>query len=308
VAELDELATGHDIHDFTIVDANFIGTRSRPDDFVAEFCEAVGASGLDLVFDIATRVDTLTNRRIGQLWGAGMRRVFVGVESGDPARLRSWRKDLAPESSGAVLQELMAAGVYVSVGFIMLTPETTLSDIRSNIRFLRSLPVFGYYCLDKTLWPLHRTPRSFTVDASHLAPAGGRIYRSLVFQDPRVADYRRACGLLAATLGSFFDAGRERLWKSMGRSSGPIRLHAAWERDLVERYTDLAVQVLDRIEEGLRDEALADTVLGLAAEHEGIFAEALERFAIDIDARFPIDSRRGSGGLDLDGLICRCPS
>jgi hypothetical protein len=274
---------------------------------VREFCDAVSGSGLDLIFDVATRADSLTPGRIDALCEAGMRRVFVGVESGVDAQLQGWRKELAPDESRRAIQALTDAGVYVSVGFIMLTPETTIAGIRDNIAFLKSLPDFGYYCLDKRIWALHRTARSFTVDATHLEPAAGRIYRTLAFGDRRVAEYRGACGVLADTLGPFFDAARERLWRSMGRDTGAIRLHSSWNREMVLLYTELVEQSLATIERGVRGEALTESVAELAARHERVFGEGLGHFVSQIDARYPADARRGAGGLDLDGLTCRNP-
>lgn len=67
---------------------------------------------------------------------AGLARVFIGVESADPAGARRLRKGVRVETYGAVKRWLLARDVVPHIGFMLFHPFATADEIRRGLDFL----------------------------------------------------------------------------------------------------------------------------------------------------------------------------
>lgn len=99
----------------------------------------------DLDFFVSTSVRSVLGFRrspgaetlLTELRRAGLREVFLGLESGSPSQLERYGKGVTPDTNREVLQVLAKVGLTVDVGFIMFDPEMSLDDLMTNLRFIR---------------------------------------------------------------------------------------------------------------------------------------------------------------------------
>lgn len=69
---------------------------------------------------------------------AGLREVFVGIESGAGEQAKRYRKPATTDRNLRALQILRRAGLSMDIGFIFFDPEMTLQEAATNLTFLRS--------------------------------------------------------------------------------------------------------------------------------------------------------------------------
>jgi hypothetical protein len=68
---------------------------------------------------------------------AGLNNVFLGLESGDPASLKRFRKHTTVDENKKAIHLLRDYGIEPTFGFIMFEPNSTLEGIRNNFGFLK---------------------------------------------------------------------------------------------------------------------------------------------------------------------------
>jgi|GEM_PF-1340325 len=68
---------------------------------------------------------------------AGLKYVYVGIESGSPTQLKRYGKAATIEENEEALRILEEIGIVATPGFIMLDPVVTPQEIKENIAFLR---------------------------------------------------------------------------------------------------------------------------------------------------------------------------
>lgn len=90
----------------------------------------------------AQDVDVDILRRLKKL---GLRKMLIGIESGDQSSLDAMRKHTTVEENVLAMKRASEAGVKeVAMGFIMFHPDTTLESIYNNLDFLRSMQSIRY--------------------------------------------------------------------------------------------------------------------------------------------------------------------
>jgi radical SAM superfamily enzyme YgiQ (UPF0313 family) len=67
----------------------------------------------------------------------------VGVESGSPEGLVTLNKRVTVEQNLAALTTLKEVGLAYDMGFMLLDPETSITELRDNLRFLRKVAELG---------------------------------------------------------------------------------------------------------------------------------------------------------------------
>jgi hypothetical protein len=73
-----------------------------------------------------------------RLKACGLRKVFLGVESGAPTQLRRYRKGHTVEEAAEAIGLLEQLDLSLEIGFIMFDPLCTIEEIIGNICFLRN--------------------------------------------------------------------------------------------------------------------------------------------------------------------------
>lgn len=109
--------------------------------WVLEICERILDGGMrDLNLWIEARACDFTPDVVEPMVRAGLRKVFIGVESASQTQLDRYNKQLAASDNSNAVQLLKDYGIpEVTVGFIMFDPDTTLEDIEINLEFLRAI-------------------------------------------------------------------------------------------------------------------------------------------------------------------------
>ncbi len=69
---------------------------------------------------------------------AGLREVFIGIESGAKEQVKRYRKPSTTERNIQVLQLLKELDLSVDIGFIMFDPEMCLDELFANIHFIKA--------------------------------------------------------------------------------------------------------------------------------------------------------------------------
>jgi anaerobic magnesium-protoporphyrin IX monomethyl ester cyclase len=135
--ELRSLYRDFHIRHFMFVDDNFIGSGKSGRRRALQFAEAYRASALPMTFHIDCRATDLSEKVLRELVQAGLRSVFLGVESVCPNDLVLYRKDVRAEDNWRAVEMLKKYGVAYTLAMIMFNPLTTEQALLENCRFLR---------------------------------------------------------------------------------------------------------------------------------------------------------------------------
>jgi hypothetical protein len=134
IADLYPRLTARSIY---FVDANFFGRgspgRKRARDIVERLRQ-----WSDLSFGIECRSNDLDEELVECMAQAGLRQVFLGIESASKASLARMKKGVRLDAQANAIRMLQAHGVEINLGFIMFEPDTGLADVRANFDFLRA--------------------------------------------------------------------------------------------------------------------------------------------------------------------------
>jgi len=95
----------------------------------------------ELNFYIDLRANTVITKTgqkvIAKLQKAGLREIFLGIESGAPKQLERYGKTIVSNESARALAILKKKEIETDIGFIMFDLNSTLEDIKNNIEFIK---------------------------------------------------------------------------------------------------------------------------------------------------------------------------
>ena len=118
------------------VDANFFGPGAQGQHRAEKMARLLrGEKGLK--FGLECRVNDVQEKSLKTLVQAGLKDVFLGVESGSKRSLKRIRKGTTVEQSRKAITLLRNYGIEPYVGFIMFESDSELNDVRDNFNFLR---------------------------------------------------------------------------------------------------------------------------------------------------------------------------
>lgn len=127
-------------------DDNFIGPGRKGKERAYEIGEEILRRGLDLKFAIPAAVNDVDRELFGHLKKAGLRSVFLGVESMNQKDLRLYNKHTTVEQNEEAMRTLEELGVFYQIGFILLNPYSVLDDARNNLSVIKSKILKNDYC------------------------------------------------------------------------------------------------------------------------------------------------------------------
>jgi hypothetical protein len=119
------------------VDANFFGPGTGGQKRAVEIAEHL-KTVKGLTFGLECRVNDVREASLKHLVDAGLRNVFLGVESASPSCLKRIKKNTTVQHTRRALALLRSYGIEPHIGFIMFEPDSELHDIRLNFNFLIS--------------------------------------------------------------------------------------------------------------------------------------------------------------------------
>ncbi|MBI4846546.1 MAG: B12-binding domain-containing radical SAM protein [Candidatus Omnitrophica bacterium] len=135
VDEIEYLYNSYGIRGFDFVDDDFVGTDPKRAKAIAE---EIIRRGLKISFWILTRSDSVSGNEevFVELKKAGLKQVFIGVESNDAKQLKYYGKAITPEINQHAIEILQRLGIGMRIGFINFYKRSTLEQIRNNTAFI----------------------------------------------------------------------------------------------------------------------------------------------------------------------------
>jgi radical SAM superfamily enzyme YgiQ (UPF0313 family) len=120
--------------------------------WVEQFTAALRAEGLAgrTIWKISCRADQVERHLFEQLREAGLYMVYLGLESGNAAGLRTFNKGLTVEDNLRAVAVLKELGLCLGFGFMLFDPSSTFDSVRANVSFLREVggdgSVAAHFC------------------------------------------------------------------------------------------------------------------------------------------------------------------
>jgi len=139
--EIRKLHTERSIEDFYFSDANFFGPGKPGKERAVTLAELILAHDLDIHFGFECRANDIEEYSLSRLVMAGLTNVFLGLESGDPASLKRFKKHTTVDENKQAIQLLRDYGIEPTFGFIMFEPNSTMESVRNNFEFLQEVGI-----------------------------------------------------------------------------------------------------------------------------------------------------------------------
>jgi radical SAM superfamily enzyme YgiQ (UPF0313 family) len=128
---------------FNFVDEDFLGPPSSSLERAKDFSHEITKRNLSITFGIQIRPNSLSEETIEWLVSAGLKYVFMGIESDNPVDFRKWGRAYCPDTWEWV-RLLNEKGVEVNAGTLLFHPDCTPSGIRSFATKLHEHGLFNY--------------------------------------------------------------------------------------------------------------------------------------------------------------------
>ncbi len=135
VREIDAIIAKSGSRDFYFTDPNFFGPGRMGQDRALRIAALLKPRNIR--FGIEGRVNDIHDETIGALVDAGLRQILIGLESGKDESLRRMNKMTTVAQNENALRILRNHGIEPNAGFIMFEPDSSLSDVRVNMEFLK---------------------------------------------------------------------------------------------------------------------------------------------------------------------------
>ena len=123
----------------TIVDDVFVARDAASRAWAGTFAQHLIDNGNTASFMIDCRVDSIERDLFGLLHRAGLRRVFVGVESASKVALGSYQKSYESNSIDSAFELLDGLAIDFILGFIYFSPFENIDGLKHSARFLRTI-------------------------------------------------------------------------------------------------------------------------------------------------------------------------
>ena len=113
--------------------------------WTAQFIESLRTEGLygRVVWKISCRSDEVEPELFTRMRDAGLYVVYLGIESGNEAGLRTLNKRLTIEHSLRAVTILKDLDLAFTYGFMLFDPSSTFESVRENVAFLKRITTGG---------------------------------------------------------------------------------------------------------------------------------------------------------------------
>ena len=121
---------------FNFVDEDFLGPPVHAPDRANRLSTAISDAGLNITFGIQVRPNSLSEEIIDTLASAGLKYVFMGIESDDPDDFKRWGRKYCADTWRFV-RYLQEKEIEVNAGTLLFHPDCTFDGIRTFADKLR---------------------------------------------------------------------------------------------------------------------------------------------------------------------------
>lgn len=133
--EMEECVRRYGVREIDIFDADFPAPRKRTE----AICQGIQERGLRFEWSCRACVDSLDRGLLRTMADAGCRKVYIGIETSSPDRLREMGKRLDTSRTREVIRDALDVGIR-PLGFFMLgVPGETRESVRETLRYSLSL-------------------------------------------------------------------------------------------------------------------------------------------------------------------------
>lgn len=121
------------------------GIYFREDNFtlnnkrVLEICEELHKRKIDIEWECSSRVDIVNKSLLEEMYKAGCRAIWYGIESGSQETLKKLNKNISIEQSRNAVKISKEAGIKVGGSFMIGIPGETMEDIEKTLQLIREL-------------------------------------------------------------------------------------------------------------------------------------------------------------------------
>ncbi|HHT9129937.1 MAG TPA: B12-binding domain-containing radical SAM protein, partial [Candidatus Brocadiaceae bacterium] len=126
---------------FYFSDANFFGPGKSGKERAITLAELILTHDLNIYFGFECRANDIDEYSLSRLVMAGLTSVFLGLESGDTASLKRFKKYTTVDENKKAIQLLREYGIEPTFGFIMFEPNSTMESVRNNFEFLKEMAI-----------------------------------------------------------------------------------------------------------------------------------------------------------------------
>ena len=106
---------------------------------VIETCSLLKSLDFPIEWRCSARIDCIDKELIDIMIDAGMKRIFIGVETGSPRMQKMINKNLKLDNIVELIGYLSAKGIHVVASFIYGFPEETEGDLSKTMSLIREL-------------------------------------------------------------------------------------------------------------------------------------------------------------------------
>lgn len=149
VEEMAYLRKDFGVEHITIVDDLFLTKAPSSQERARDFAEQLLRRDLGVEWMIDARVDSIDRDLFVLMQRAGLRKVFVGVETGSEEQLASYNKryGLQTETPADRLKVLRDLGIEIIPGMLMFHPTVTATELRQSLDLMDALGWESHYQL-----------------------------------------------------------------------------------------------------------------------------------------------------------------
>ncbi|MGR3221426.1 MAG: B12-binding domain-containing radical SAM protein [Candidatus Anammoxibacter sp.] len=135
--EIKQLHDQYGCTDFYFADANFFEHGRAGKVRAKNLANLIIEDGVQINFGLECRANDIDINTISLLVRAGLKNLFMGIESGDQSTLNDYRKKTTVEINKNAVRDVRKCGISPNIGFIMFGKDIGLKGIRNNFEFLR---------------------------------------------------------------------------------------------------------------------------------------------------------------------------
>jgi anaerobic magnesium-protoporphyrin IX monomethyl ester cyclase len=146
VDEIEWLVATWGANIFVFNDDNFFGPGRTGKARAYAIGEELLRRNINIMFAIPAKVNDVDRELFRFLKKAGLRSVFLGIESMVPRDLELYNKHATVEQNEDAIQTLDDLGIFYQIGFILMNPLTTLEEVKHNITCIREKIITKAYC------------------------------------------------------------------------------------------------------------------------------------------------------------------
>ena len=117
------------------IDDNFTINKKR----TSEICRLMKERKLDIEWACDTRVDLLSEELLKEMYEAGCRTIFFGIQSGVPHILEKLNTRTTPEKIEAAFKLCRKAHMNIACSFMLGIPGETVADMEATYKFAKKL-------------------------------------------------------------------------------------------------------------------------------------------------------------------------